>query len=460
MTLTERPAAATAAEAPERPASPLPGRVAWLTGEYPRATDTFIQREVAALRAAGVDIVTCSIRRTGTEHHVGPEQAAEAAATFHVLEASRAPLRLAASHLRALTGAPGRYLRALRLALATRQPGVMGFAYQMFYFAEAGVLAQHLARLEVRHLHNHFGNSSCSVAMLASAIGGIPFSYTMHGPAIFFEPGLWRIDEKIARAAFVSCISHFCRSQGMVFADPKHWERMHIVHCGVVPEMYGPRADAPEGAEQAGIAAGQGPRLLFVGRLAAVKGLPVLFEALKALVPRHPGLMLELIGDGSERAGLERRVAAAGLGDHVRFLGYRGQAEVADRLRETDVFVLPSFAEGVPVVLMEAMASRVPVVATRVAGVGELVRDGESGFTVPPGDPVALAAAIDALLADPALCARMGEAGRAHVAAEYDVRRESAWLLEILRAAMTGGPRPGLRPDADRTTAAAEVATG
>ncbi len=414
---------------------PLSGPVVYLTGEYPRATDTFIQREVAGLRALGIRVETASIRRTGPEHHVGPEQTAEAAATFHVLEAATSPLRLLGAHLGALARAPGRYLSALRLALATAAPGARALFYQLVYFAEAGVLAAHLRRLGAAHLHNHIATASCTVAMLASRISGVPYSFTMHGPGIFFEPERWRIDAKMAHAAFTACISDFCRSQGMIFAAREHWPRLHIVHCGVDPARY----DRPR-------AAGAGLRLLFVGRLAAVKGVPVLFEALTGLRARHPGLRLTLIGDGPERPGLEAEARALGLEAAVTFAGYRSQAEVAEALAETDILVLPSFAEGVPVVLMEAMAARVPVVTTRIAGIPELVEDGASGCLVPPGDPAALAAALDRLAADADLRARMGAAGRARVVADYDSRVEAARLAALIRAAGAGAPLP-VRPD-------------
>jgi glycosyltransferase involved in cell wall biosynthesis len=211
---------------------------------------------------------------------------------------------------------------------------------------------------------------------------------------------------------------------------------MHVVHCGVDPALYdGP----PRPADAA-------PVLLFVGRLAAIKGLLVLLDAVAALKPRHPGLRLVLVGDGPDRRALEARAAALGLGEAVEFTGYLSQAAVAQRVKGCDLFVLPSFAEGVPVVLMEAMAARRAVVATRVAGVAELVEDGVAGALVPPGDPVALAARIGALLDDPGLRARMGEAGRAKVVAEFDAAHEAAWLLRILRAHRLGGKVPGLRP--------------
>ena len=420
------------------PLSPLPGPVAYLTGEYPRATDTFIQREVAALRDLGVTVLTFTVRPTDPRHHVGPEQRAEAAATVAVQPLAKNPRTLVASHWACLRRSPLRYLRGLWLGLRTAPPGLRNLLWQLFYIAEAGVLADRLHRAGVFHLHNHFGNSSCSVAMIASAMGGVPYSYTLHGPMELFEPMHWRIDVKIARAAFVACISHFARSQGMLFADPAHWERMHIVHCGVDPSLYAP-APRPEGVA---------PVLLFVGRLAAIKGLLVLLDAVAALRPRYPDLQLVLVGDGPDRARLEARAAEPDLAGAVRFTGYRAQAEVADDLAACDVFVLPSFAEGVPVVLMEAMAARRPVVATRVAGVAELVEDGASGLLVPPGDPVALTAAIDRLLADASLRGRMGTAGRAVVEAGFVAHDEAARLLRLMQAWRCGAPRPGLRPGA------------
>lgn len=420
--------------------------IAYLTGEYPRATDTFIQREVAGLRARGFRVLTATIRATDPAHHVGPEQRAEHAATFAVLATAKRPGRLIRAHLWALTRRPGGWLRALRLAWRTRPPGLRAGLWQMFYFLEAGVLAHHLTRHGVDHLHNHFADSSCTVAMLTAEIAGLPFSLTMHGPGIFFAPEHWRIDEKIARAGFVACISHFCRSQAMLFSDPAHWHRLRIVHCGVDPALYAP---APGRS--------RGKRLLFVGRLAAVKGIPLLLEALEQVQRDHPDAVLRIIGDGPDRAALEEQARARGLA--AEFLGYRGQAEVAAVLAETDMLVLPSFAEGVPVVLMEAMAAGLPVVTTRVGGVSELVEHEVSGLLCPPGDAETLARQIGRLLSDPALCARMGGAGRARVMADFDSAREAGWLGRLFAAHAAGALPAGLRPDAE-TDMGAGTGTG
>lgn len=402
------------------PPSDHPGPIAYLTGEYPALSHTFILREIAALRAEGRDVITCSVRRTSGAHVAGEAEAAEARDTFYVIAAAKRPATLLAATWAALK-TPGRLARAAKLAWRTRQPGVKGTLWQLFYLLEAMVLAHHLSNRGVRHLHNHFANSSCSVAMLTSEISGIPFSFTLHGPSIFFEPRLWRIDEKIARASFVACISHFCRSQGMIFADPIHWEKMHIVHCGVTPNRYG--AGEPR----------NGKALIFVGRLAAVKGVAVLLDAIARLKETHPDLSLTLIGDGGERPALQARADQRGLGDMVTFAGPKTQAEVAEALKTADVFVLPSFAEGVPVVLMEAMASHLPVIATRIAGISELVEEGVSGRLVPPGDTAALAEAISEVLE--ADRAAMGAAGRAMVETEFDIAKEAAKIGRLIDGA-------------------------
>ncbi len=407
-------------------------QIAYLTGEYPRATDTFIQREVAALRALGLKVETCSMRRTGPEHHVGEEQRQEAARTFHVLEATRKPRHLISTHLQALARSPSRYFKTLALAFKTSPGGIKSTLYQLIYFAESAVLARHLCETGATHLHNHIAKSSCTVAMLASALSGIPFSFTLHGPDIFFEPTHWRLDEKIKRAAFVACISDFCRSQAMAFSPPEDWSKLHIIHCGVDPQRYTPTPRA------------QGAKLLFVGRLAAVKGLPVLFDALNIL--NTPDYSLAIIGDGPDRALLDRMAREKGLEGAVNFMGYRSQSEVAEMLKDTDILVLPSFAEGVPVVLMEAMAAEVPVVATRIAGIPELVEDQKSGILVAPGRAIELAEAIDAILADPEAASAMGRTGRAKIIAEFDSQAEAARLAHLFQS-YSQGRTPPTRPE-------------
>ncbi|MBK4218151.1 glycosyltransferase family 4 protein [Paracoccus caeni] len=401
-------------------------RIAYLTGEYPAVSHTFILREVLALRALGHDIRTCSIRRTGPEHHRGPDEKEAAATTFHVLDAAKNPATLLGALGWALKR-PGRLLSALRLALRTRSAGIKATIWQVFYVLEALVLARHCDREGITRIHNHFAMASSTVAMLAAELAGIPYSFTLHGPADFWDTGRWRLDEKIARADFVACISQFSRSQGMLFADPRHWPRLHIIHCGIEPDRYAPDPARPAGRN-----------VLFIGRLAAAKGVPVLLEAFAGLHATFPDARLTLIGDGPARADLTARAAELGIADAVRFTGYLNQDEVAAELARCDLFALPSFAEGVPVVLMEAMASRRPVLATRIAGIPELVEDGVSGRIVAPGDIAGFATAMTEVLADPEAARRMGEAGQRKVATEFNQRLEAEKLGRLFE----GGTDP------------------
>lgn len=408
-----------------------PARIAYLTALYPAVSHTFILREVEGLRALGLDIRTASVRKPDPEHLRGPEEQHAGQSTFYILDAARRGLTLPRAVMTALRQ-PRRLARALRLAWRTRQPGFRGGMYQIFYLAEAMVLARQLTAEGTTHLHCHFAQASATVAMLSAELTGLPFSYTLHGPADLYEPGRWHLREKTARAAFVACISHFARAQGMLFSDPEHWDRLRIVHCGVIPERYEspPRADAQDGLLH----------LLFVGRLAPVKGLRVLLEAFGAAQRTHPGLRLTIVGDGEDRAHLEN--LAAPFGDAVRFTGYLSQAEVAGMLAQTDAFVLPSFAEGLPVVLMEALAAGKPAIAPRVAGVAELIEDGQTGHLIHAGDVAGLTAALEYLAADPEGARDLGRAGRDRVRAEFDARIEAARIARLILQ----GPGPDLRP--------------
>jgi len=407
--------------------SPTP-RIAYLTGEYPAVSHTFILREVEALRRHGVEVKTASVRRTGPEHHRGPSEIEAATSTFYLLDRAKNPGAFLAAQKPALTD-PARYFGTLARAWRLRAPGAKAALYQLFYFAEATILAAWLKAEGITHLHNHFAGPSSSVSMLAARLAGIPYSFTLHGPADLAEPQRWKLGEKIASARFVACISHYARSQAMLLSDPAHWDKLKIIHCGVTPALY----DRPRTPSEGGL------HLVFVGRLAPVKGLRVLLEALLTL--DRPDVRLTIVGDGPERAPLE--TMAAPLGARVRFTGYQSQEEVAAILATANAFVLPSFAEGVPVVLMEALAAGLPVIATRITGVPELVDHGRSGFLVPPGDKKALSRVIETFADDPAQGANLGAAGRETVQAEFDIDIEAARLARLF----ADGSAAALRPD-------------
>ncbi len=409
-------------------------RLAYLTGEFPRATDTFIQREIGALRADGFELDTFAVRRTGPEHLVGPEQREAKATTTYLLDLARTPALLRAV-IGAAVRAPRRLAAAAALAWSTKRPGIRGAIYQLIYLVEAVVLARELRRRRIDHLHNHFGDSSCTVAMLASAASGVPYSFTLHGSAIFYEAHTWRLDAKLDRAAFVATISHFTRSQAAMFAASETMDRVHIVHCGVEPDRLQP-------VEHQGL----GRRLIFVGRVVEQKGLVVLFEAMRRLLEDFPGLRLTVVGDGPDRQALTDRAAVMGLADHVDFVGARSQTEVIELLAGADVFVLPSYAEGVPVVVMEALGSAVPVVASFVGGMAELVTDDVTGFLVRPADADQLADRIGRLVDDPELRRKLGRAGRDLVLADFDSRIEARRLGALFDGLRSGASLP-VRPE-------------
>lgn len=413
-------------------------RVLYFTAEYPRATDTFIQREIAAVRSAGIQVESSAIRRPGDEHMVGDEQRTERERTQYLLPPTIGGVL--GAHARLFLRSPGRYLASSKLAYRTKRAGLRGGLYQAFYFAEAGLLADRLRSERFDHLHSHLGDVATSVAMLASSLAGVPFSFTLHGPGVFFDANVWRLDAKIERASFVSCISWFARSQAQLLSSAEAASKLHIIHCGVDPSRYQDRSQAAD-ADEAEF------RLAFVARLDHVKGVGELLEAVASMAQDQPGIHLDLAGDGPKRAEYEAMVERLGIADRVTFHGYIDQSGVAQLLATADAYVLPSFAEGVPVGLMEAQASGLPVIATQVGGVSELVIDGVTGFVCRPGDREQLTSRIAELARDVQLRRRLGAAGRARVAAEFDSADEGRRLAALFRRAGATeqfGPRPSL----------------
>jgi glycosyltransferase involved in cell wall biosynthesis len=392
-------------------------RVAYSTGQYPRYSDVWLQREISAMRELGLDVQTFAVRAAPRASLVSDHQRNEQDGTTYLL-----PVRLPVM-LRSLMRAslrPRRLWRAVQLAHETSSPGRAAAFRHVAYLLEAVILAGHLRSARIDHLHNHLTDSCCTVAMLAAELSGCSFSFTMHGPGIFFEAQKWRIDVKVARAAFVVCISSFCASQAACFCDPTTWSKLQIVHCGVdIDHRRSSSADR------------HGNKLLFVGRLESLKGLDILLRSMLSIADLHPGVQLTIVGDGPERVRLQNAAEAAGLGGSVHFTGPLNSDAINRLLVSADIFVLPSFAEGVPVVLMEAMAMSVPVVSTHVGGMTELIHDGESGILIPAFDASSLTEAISRLLGDPDLRARMGESGRQTVVDKYDLRKEASRLKDL-----------------------------
>jgi colanic acid/amylovoran biosynthesis glycosyltransferase len=397
-------------------------QIAYVTTGYPYVSHTFILGEVLALRRLGTRIETFALRREPlSECRTAADR--EAWETTYALRPPRWGHWLNA-HARALLTRPGRYLGTARRALELAGPGLHSLIRHAAYFVQAVVLWDRCRRARIRHVHAHFANVSSDVALLAAELGGPDFhwSFTMHGPTEFYDVTGHRLAEKASAAAFVVCISEFARSQLMTLLAPEEWSKLHVVHCGVDTERFAPPAgDADDGPL----------RIACVGRLVPEKGQALLVDAVMRMRAAGVEAELVLVGDGPERPALEQRVRASGASGSVRFLGAVGHHQVEATLRDADVFCLASFAEGVPIVLMEAMAMERAVVASAVMGIPELIEDGVSGRLVRPGSLEHLFAVLMELAEDPEGRLRLGRAARERVRTEFELEASAQQLSEL-----------------------------
>lgn len=397
--------------------------IGYLTSQYPFPSHTFIRREVAALRDVGVPIITYSIKPPPAGLGADLDRAA-AAETFTVLAR---PLReYLTAHAIAVATRPGRYLRTLMLAFRHRVPGLRAAIWGAFHFVEAILLARRIEADGVDHLHNHFANSAATVGLLASRFADIPWSVTLHGISEFDYPAGVLLPDKIAMADFVACVSRFGMAQAMRSIAPDQWRKLNIVRCGI------DLADLPVSAPRDGVA--NGPvQLIAVGRLSPEKGQAGLLQAMARLRDAGVAVVLTLVGAGPEAEALCAEVERLGLGSQVRFVGRQDERATLALIAASDILVLPSFMEGLPVVLMEAMALGVPVVATRVAGIPELVREEVGGLLFDPADWTALADAIARLAGDAALRDRLAAGGRQRIEQEFAIGKAVQPLPALFR---------------------------
>lgn len=394
-------------------------RIAYLVNTYPAVSHSFIRREIIALEQAGCTVERFSIRAASGDLPDRDDRT-ELAHTQVVLGRGFAPLL--ADTVRAVFADPRGFLRAAGLAIGSALAEPRRGWRHLAYLAEACWLARRLGGID--HLHAHFGTNPAAVARLVYRLAGIPFSFTVHGPDEFDAPAALDLGGKIADARMTVAISWYGRSQLMRWSAPSDWDRIAVVRCGVDTLF----TQAPPVADRVA------PVLCCVARLSAQKGLPLLIEAAAMLATRGRRFSLVLVGDGELRAELKALIGKLGLADIVAITGYVDAATVRDHLLAARAMVLPSFAEGLPVVIMEALALRTPVIATAIAGIPELV-DAECGWMIPAGSVDALAAAMEqALDCAPDTLARMGEIGRARVLEAHDSARNGHALAERFRA--------------------------
>jgi len=406
-------------------------KIAYLVNTYPRGSQTFIRREILAMERLGWQVTRFAMR-SDRDALVDPADIAEDARTHHLL--SLGARRLLTSALGWMARHPRGSLRALRLALACGKRGAGGVAgtggylKHLIYWGEAAHLARMCTEDRIPHLHAHFGTNSATVAMLAAEMGGAGYSFTVHGPEEFDAPHALSLGEKADRARFTVAISSFGRSQLCRWTRMETWPHLHVVHCGIEPWRFAEPAPLPEG----------GPHLVAIGRFSEQKGFGLLIEALALALPDLPHLHLTLVGDGELRPLFEADIDRRGLGDHITLTGWLDEARVRQALGAAQALVVPSFAEGLPMVIMEAMAAGRPVIATAIAGIPELVTP-DTGWLVPAGDAAALADAIRTLAATPPQqLSAMGHAGRLRVLDRHDIDKEAEKLTVLI--ASKGNP--------------------
>jgi glycosyltransferase involved in cell wall biosynthesis len=394
-------------------------KVLYLTNLYPKQSHTFIRREIHGVEAAGLHVERVSIRPSD-DSLVDEVDRLERERTRVILH--RGVLGLVLPTLKTLVTRPWRSLRALRTAVAFGVRSPRGLARHFAYFAESCVLLQWTRELGIEHVHAHFATNPVDVALLCRELGGPPFSFTAHGTADLGSPSAVMLPRKLEAAEFAVAVCQDGRRKLLLRSPPGHEDKLHVVRCGVEAPFL---VERPRSAEST-------PRFVCVARLSPEKDHINLLHAARALADEGLSFELDLIGDGPERSALEALTCDLALGDRVHFEGWRSGEDVLARIAQSHALVLASWSEGLPVVIMEALALRRPVVSTDVGGIRELVEPGRSGWLVPPRSPSELAHAMrEALLSDVDVLDEMGRHGAARVAEAHDARAQGRVIARL-----------------------------
>jgi colanic acid/amylovoran biosynthesis glycosyltransferase len=392
-------------------------RFACLIAQHPAINHAVILREVRLLRDR-FEIHTASIRAPDRPlEQLSQEERDEAKQTYYVKPSgvTGAIGALAAT----LVFRPGGFIRGCWYAMKLARFRPRQLALNLAYFAQAVMVGRWMRGLKLSHLHTHY---SSTVALLVHKTFGVEISISFHGPDEFNDPAGFWIREKVAACSFVRAISHYARSQLMRLSAAADWEKIHVVYMGVDPDAFTARPFRPNPSPV---------EIICVGRLAPVKAQHILIGAMEILVREQFDVFLHVVGGGPDRAILEAEVAARGLGAKVRFHGFTPQDQLEALYRGADIFALPSFAEGVPGVLMEAMAMEIPCVSTSITGIPELIRNGIDGLLVAPSDTEGFAAAIRQLVTDADLRRTIGQAGRIRVLEKFELRKNAPALAAL-----------------------------
>jgi glycosyltransferase involved in cell wall biosynthesis len=396
-------------------------RITHFINQYPKVSHTFIRREIMALERQGFEVQRIALRGWD-EQLLDADDIHEQTLTQYVLK--QGLLGLLWSALRIKLQHPIRFFKAFACAIKMGIRADRPIPYHFIYLLEACQTLRLMQQFKSQHIHAHFGTNPSEIAMLVHILSGIPYSFTVHGPEEFDRPQFLKLKQKIERSKFVVAISSFGRSQLQRWVDYAHWPKIKVVHCGLEPSFY----------QNVNVGGPSSNKLVCVGRLCEQKGQLLLVEAAKQLVEQGVDFELILAGDGELRQPIEALIQQYKLGNHIRITGWISGAQVRDFLLEARAMVLPSFAEGLPVVIMEAMSLKRPVISTYIAGIPELVESRKSGWLVPAGDVAALAEAMkDALSASANELSAMGEAAFLRVTQRHHIDTEAEKLASWIR---------------------------
>lgn len=395
--------------------------LAYLFSQYPMLSMAFVIREVLHLREMGFHIDIASINEPDrTRDGLTDAEAEESARTYH-LKKHGAKGALKAHWQTGLHGFRG-YWRGVRLVARLGGLDLKRLAFNFMYFTEALMVGVWMQQKGQRHLHVHLGQQAATVGMYVRHIFEIGFSITVHGPDEFYDARGQYIEEKIAAADFICCISFFCRSQLMKCSSYVHWNKLLVSRLGVDPAVFSPKpARSPSDIFE----------ILCVGRLTPAKGQHLLLEAVDQLKRQGRQVRLRVVGQGPDGPSLRERAEQIDNSGCIVFEGAVNQDRIRALYAMADVFCIPSVAEGIPVVLMEAMAMEIPCVTTHITGIPELIRNGRDGLLVAPADLEGLSEALARLMDDEALRERIAKSGRMRVMEQYDLRRSVEKLASI-----------------------------
>ncbi len=396
-------------------------RVAYFINQYPAVSHTFIRREIQAIEGLGLTVVRYAL--WPGKDIVDIEDKDELQRTRYVPSAGF--ITVVGACLQAGITRPIAVLQMVRQALSLGWRSDRGLLRHLAYAIEALVLARWCKTDSIDHLHAHFGTNSTAIAMLAARISGVPYSFTAHGSEEFEKAPLLALKEKLERAKFAVCVSSYGRAQLMRWSDPKDWNKIFVVHCGLDDKFLDGPCLKPCASN----------RFVCVGRLGEHKAQLILLGAVRELQANGVDCEVRLVGDGPMRDQVEEAIRASGLATKVSITGWVSGDRVKEEMTNARALILPSFSENMPVVIMEAMALGRPVISTYVAGIPELIVPGRTGWLVPASDKAALANAMsEALAASLEELAKIGAMARARIVERHCVSQEARRLRALFES--------------------------